>query len=285
MSIEDKELFESALTDEAPQIEADAPAGQPEQQVEGQLRDEHGRFAAKQAEPEQNPEQQAEQPAKDEAHVPSWRLREVREEAERRVAETEARWQRQFDELRRQSQPKPESQPVPDVFEDANGFLQHGVSQAVNPIKSELQAQREFMSQQFAESQYGAEKVNAAYDWIKQGLASRDPDAVATYQRAMQSMHPYGDIVKAHQQRAVYQQIGNDPNAWFEKELERRMADPAFAGAQLQRIQNSARGAQTPQGQSKIDLPPSLSRVAAAQVATDDDNDMSDAALFRHALR
>lgn len=281
----DKELFESALTDEAPQIEAEAPAEQPEQQVEGQLRDEHGRFAEKQAEPEPDPEQPAEQPAKDEAHVPSWRLREVREEAERRVAETEARWQRQFNELQRQSQPKPEPQPVPDVFEDANGFLQHGVSQAVNPIKSELQAQREFMSQQFAESQYGAEKVNAAYDWIKQGLAGRDPDAVATYQRAMQSMHPYGDIVKAHQQRAVYQQIGNDPNAWFEKELERRMADPAFAGAQLQRIQNSARGAQTPQGQSKIDLPPSLSRVAAAQVATDDDNDMSDAALFRHALR
>lgn len=285
MSIEDKELFESALTDEAPQIEADTPAEQPEQQIEGQPRDENGRFATRQTEPEQNPEQQAEQPAKDEAHVPSWRLREVREEAERRVAETEARWQRQFNELQRQSQPKPEPQPVPDVFEDANGFLQHGVSQAVNPIKSELQAQREFMSQQFAESQYGAEKVNAAYDWIKQGLASRDPDAVATYQRAMQSMHPYGDIVKAHQQRAVYQQIGNDPNAWFEKELERRMADPAFAGAQLQRIQNSARGAQTPQGQSKIDLPPSLSRVAAAQVATDDDNDMSDAALFRHALR
>jgi hypothetical protein len=51
----------------------------------------------------------------------------------------------------------------------------------------------------------------------------------------MQSMDPFGEIVSWHQQKAVYSRIGNDPNAWFEKELEKRLADPQFASAQLQK--------------------------------------------------
>src|SRR5687768_10943504 len=105
MDIDDKELFESAIADD-PETE---PAEQPEQ-VEGQPRDEQGRFAPKaETEPEQpTPEVQAEQPAREEANVPSWRLREVREEADRRIAEAEARMQRQFEMLQRQNQPKAE---------------------------------------------------------------------------------------------------------------------------------------------------------------------------------
>lgn len=288
----DKELFEAALTDEAPEIN-ETPAEQPEQ-IEGQPRDENGRFAPKaQAEPEPQPETPAASPQaapKDEAHVPSWRLREVREEAERRVeqarAEEAARWQRQLEMLQRQSQPKPEPAPVPDVFENPNGFLEHGVRQAVDPIKSEIGQLREFYSRRDAEREHGPEKVKAAYDWIAQGLAQRDPEAVATYQRAMQSMHPFGDLVTAHQQRTVYQQIGSDPNAWFGKTLEERIAsDPKFAGELLQKLQQSTRQPGNPQAQSKINLPPSLSRVPASQGAADDDTDVSDAALFRHAMR
>ena len=281
--MDDKELFEAAITDEAPEIET--PAEQPEQ-IEGQPRDEGGRFAAKTEAipvPQPAPDAPQAQPAKDEAHVPSWRLREVREEADRRVAETESRWQRQFEVMQRQSQPKAEPTPAPDVFENPNAFLEHGVRQAVDPIKSELQATREFYSRRDAERDHGADKVKAAYDWMADGIAKRDPDVIATYQRAMQSMHPFGDIVSAHQQRAVFQQIGNDPNAWFEKELERRMSDPTFAGAQLQKIQQSARPAGS-QAQT-FKLPPTLRGVPSSQAATEDDNDQSDAAIFRHALR
>lgn len=281
----DEELFNSALTDETPEIEA--PAEQPVEQIEGQPRDEHGRFAPKaEAEPEPQPEAPVaslQAQPKDEAHVPSWRLREVREEADRRVAETEARWQRQFQELQRQNQPKAEPKPAPDVFEDPNAFLQHGVSQAVDPIKSEIQQMREDFSRQRAEDKFGADKVKAAYDWLGEGVAKRDPEALSAYQRAMQSMHPFGDIVQAHQQRAVYQQIGSDPQAWFGKTLDERLADPKFAGELLQKIQQRAQA--TPQGQNKIALPPSLNRIPAAQGASDDDNDASDAAMFRHAMR
>lgn len=288
MDIEDKELFDSALTDAAPEI--DTPAEQPEA-IEGQPRDEHGRFAARAAaEPEIQPEPaaaQQPQPARDEAHVPSWRLREVndaREAAERRAQEIEARYQRQIEELQAKL-PKQEAQPVPDLYEDPNAFVGHNVRQAVDPIKSEIGQMREFFSRRDAEREYGAEKVKAAYDWIAQGMAGRDPEVFATYQRAMQSMHPFAEIVQAHQQRQVYQQIGNDPQKWFESNLEQKlMSDPQFAASILQKIQSSARGA--PQGQRhSIQLPPSLNRTASAAPMGDDGDDDSDAGLLKSALR
>jgi hypothetical protein len=273
--MDNEELFNSAISDEPIEPVTAEPVIEPE----AQPRDDHGRFAQK--EPETvaaKPEPQG----KDEAHVPSWRLREVREEADRRIAEAEARWQRQIEQLQRQNQPKPEPAKVPDVFEDPNGFLQHGVSQAIDPIKSEVQQTREYFSRMMAEEKHGPEKVQAAYDWIKQGMDRGDPEAVTAYQRAMRSMHPYGELIKAHQQQSVYQQIGSDPNAWFEKELEKRLSDPQFAAAQLQKIQNSVRD---PQAQGIVKLPPSVGRIASSKAASEDAGDMSDASLFAHAMR
>ena len=80
----------------------------------------------------------------------------------------------------------------------------------------------------------------------------------------------------------LFQQIGNDPNAWFEKELEKRLADPQFASAQLQRIQAGVR--QQPQNNT-IKLPPSIGKVPSSQSASDDGGDLSDGSLFAHAMR
>lgn len=287
MDIEDKELFDSALTDAAPEI--DTSAEQPEA-VTGQPRDEHGRFAARaEAEPEaqSNPPQAEIAPARDEAHVPSWRLREereAREAAERRFQEFQAQTQREMEELRRR-QPAAEPTPAQDIFENPNEFVGHNVRQAVDPIKSEISQMREFFSRRDAEREHGSEKVKAAYDWIAQGMASRDPDAASTLQRAMQSQHPFGEIVQAFQQRQVFQQIGNDPQKWFETSLEQKLqSDPQFAASLLQKIQSSARV--SPQGQRQsIQLPPSLNRTASAAPMGDDGDDDSDAGLLKSALR
>lgn len=281
MDIEDKELFDSALSDEPiEQVAADETVTE-QPAIEGQARDEHGRFAAKAEEPAA-PEPQG----KEEAYVPSWRLREMREEreaTERRYQESQSQWQRQIAELQARL-PKEEPKPAPDVFEDPNKFLEHGVRQAVDPIKSEIGQLREFYSRREATREHGAEKVNAAYEAVKQGMQSRDPETMAVYQRAMQSMDPFGEIVSWHQQKTVYSQIGNDPNAWFEKELEKRLADPQFASQQLQRIQSGVRapGAQSP---NQIKLPPSIGKVPSSHSASDDAADMSDAGLFAHAMR
>lgn len=282
--MDDKELFESATTDE-PIAVAETPV-EPAAEPQGQLRDERGRFAS-QAEPEPQPEPEPEpqaQPVKDEAHVPSWRLREMREEREalqRQFEQERNQWQRQFAELQARL-PQPERPKAPDVFEDPNGFLNHGVSQAVDPIKSEIGQLREFYSRKEAIREHGAEKVTAAYNAIAQGLQNRDPEASAVYQRAMQSMDPFGEIVNWHQQKTVFSQIGNDPNAWFERTLEERLKDQKFAGNMMQKIQQTTR--QVPQGQSQVQLPPSLNRATSAAAPVDDD-DGGEGGLLRSALR
>ena len=183
--------------------------------------------------------------------------------------------------MQRQAQPKPEPQAPPDLFESPDRYVQ----QYVDPIKSEVQQMREFFSRRDAERDHGADKVRASYDWVAQGIASRDPDVITAYNRAMQSPHPFDVLVTAHQQRVVHQTIGNDPNAWFEKELERRMgSDPQFA-AKFQQSRQASNG-QAPQG-SITKLPPSLRNTPSARGngVDADSSDMSDAALFRHAMR
>lgn len=286
MDTNDKELFESAIEDQVTEVAADEPAAEVTEEA-GQPRDEHGRFAPKEPEPvaEAKPESQpAEQPAKEEAHVPSWRLREMREEREaeaRRFADREAQWQRQLAELQARL-PKEAPPPVPDVFENPNAFLEHGVKQAVDPVRSEVQQTREFFSRMMAEDKHGADKVKAAYSALDNAAKAGDPDAIAVVARVKQSMHPYGDMVAWHQKQSVFQQIGNDPNAWFEKQLEERMKDPAFQAQILGKTQQTVRSsASTP----SIVRPPSLTRVAGTAGNEAADNDMSDAGLFAHAMR
>jgi len=288
--MEDEDYFNSALTDEAPEIEQPEPEQAPEPEADpGQPRDEHGRFATKQpTDPEPAPQTTAEQPAaQTEAHVPSFRLREereARERVERQFQESQRDWQRQITELQSRL-PKAEPAQRPDIFENPDGFVQQGVQQAVDPIKTEISTLKEFYSERDASREHGAEKVTAAKQALEQGMSRNDPDAWATYNRAMKSMHPYGEIVSWHGQKAVLQQVGNDPNAWFEKELERRMGDQQFAGSIMQKAQQS-RQPGAPQATNTIKLPPSLNKIPAAQSSTDDDDgDVSDAAMFRHATR
>jgi hypothetical protein len=287
MDIDDKELFSSAMTDDSTPEVTEAPEAQPEQQ-DGRTRDDHGRFAARQSEPAPQPEPAApdQGQAKDEANVPSWRLREVREEAERRVAEANAQWQRQFEMLQRQSQPKPEPTPRPDLFENPDGAIEYGVRTALTPLEERLQAQEarlqsqvEWNSRMYAEQVHGPEKVRAAYNWIAEKVQQRDPDVMHIYQQVMQSAHPYDAIVAAHQKVSVMQQISQvgDIDKWVIQRAQE------LAGAQQQQGRQQSNG--QPQG-SITKLPPSLRNTPSARSGNDDDNsDTSDAALFRHAMR
>ena len=297
MDIDDKELFSSAMADDPiPEAETEAPAPQETSapQQEERPRDEHGRFAAsKQAAQEvqgDQPAPAAEPPqAKEEANVPSWRLREVREEAERRVAETEARWQRQFEMLQRQNQPRPEPKPAPDLFENPQGAIEYGARQLLTPIeqqqqqlRAELQETREFYSRRDAEKDHGPETVREAYNWLAQGIQARDPDVMHLYQQVMQSKHPFEAIVSAHKRTSVMQQISQagDLDKWVMQRAAELQQQQAAQQAPASRQQSNGR----PQG-SIVKLPPSMSRIPASQLDGDDDGDMSDAALFRHAMR
>jgi hypothetical protein len=284
MDIDDKELFSSAMTDaEIPDV-ADPPAEAPTTeapQQDDRPRDEHGRFAPKQpVEPEPEPQAppQAAQAATDEAQIPPWRLREMREErdaANQRYQET----QRQLEMLQRQM-PKPEPQLPPDLFENPQGAIEFGARQLLTPIEKQQQALleevqhiREENSRWRAERDHGPEAVRSGYDWVAQGVQARDPTVVNVYNQAMQSRHPFDVIVKAHKELSLVQQINaaGGPDKWREQQL---------AAAQPVRQQSSQ-----PQG-SITKLPPSLRNVPSARGnGADDDSDMSDAAIFRQSMR
>ena len=293
MDLDDKELFSSAMTaDENPEVETEAPADAPAQETPQQerQRDEQGRFA-KQVEPEPEPKAspQAEQ-AKEEANVPSWRLREVREEAERRVAETNAQWQRQFEMLQRQNAPKPEPTPPPDLFENPNGFVDHQLRQSLSPIeqalqqqRAELQETREFYSRRDAERDHGPEAVRESYNWLAQGIAARNPDVMNVYYQVMQSKHPFDMIVSAHKRMSVMQQI--DSAGDLDKWVMQRAAELQQRGQASSQGNGRQPSNGNSQGNSIVKLPPSMRNLPASQVDGDDDSDMSDAAMFRQAMR
>ena len=280
MADDEREMFDSAL---------DTP-----EQPDNQPRDEQGRFA-KAEQPEEQPAEQpqAEQPVEAQTEpqeqqqdsrrfgIPPWRLREeaeARRAAEARAQQIEreaAEYRRQLAQLQEQSKPKQ----VPDIFEDPNAFVSHGVQTAVDPIKSEVSQLREFYSRRDAIREHGEDKVKAAYQALDQAARAGDPEAVMTVQRVRQSMDPFGDIMGWHTTRSLISTVGRDPNAWFEKQMEERLKDPAFQAKLIERMRGDAQTRP-----SVTQLPPSLNKTTAA-LTVQPDEDNSDAGLLRDALR
>ena len=289
--MDDKELFSSAMTDEpTPETVTETPAA-PEQQPQqdGRPRDEHGRFARTEPEPQPEPQQptaqQPDQAREEGAHVPSWRLREEREKAEaieRRYNDERMQWQRQLEMLQRQM-PKPEPTPKPDLYENPDAAIEYGARQLLTPIEQRIrameeraQAQLEYNSRNYAFQQYGEPTVRSAYDWTANGIRTQDPEVVHAYNRAMQSPDPYGAIVQAYKRAELVHQIeqAGGPDKWREQQL---------ASGQPQQQSRPQPG--QPQG-SVTRLPPSLRNTPSARSGNDDDSsDTSDAAMFRHAMR
>jgi len=290
MADSDQDIWDSANESEVTQVETPHVEEVAEVQ-ETTPRDERGRFAPKTvAEQEAETVAQAqpeapvtEQPKDANQGIPPWRLKEeadARRAAEERAANHErelADLRRQFQAIQKQNEPKV---PVPDLYENPDGFVDHRTNQAIEPIKSEISQLREYYSQRDAIREHGAEKVKAAYEALDKGLRSRDPEAAAVYQRAMSSIDPYGDIMKWHKKQTIFSTIGDDPDAFVERQIDERLKDPAYQAKVLERI----RGTAQTRPSTVTPLPPSLNRATSAAALSGDD-DESDAGLLQSALR
>ncbi|WP_322884246.1 hypothetical protein U8C35_07770 [Sinorhizobium medicae] len=255
----------------------------------GQQRDEHGRFAAKAT--EEPAVVEPEQPAPTEHHAENGKgvpVKAVQEEREKRqAAQAEAETlRRELAELRgmvmAQRQPAPAAQPQQEaqpatLWDDPDNYLKSQLT----PVQQQMNDMREFMSENLAVQAHGAETVNAAKAAIEQ--AARTPEGQRVIAEMMQSRHPYDDLVKWHKKQQTLSQVGDDPNAWLEAELEKRLADPTYQAKVLERIRGNA-ASNTSRSQPSTSLPPSLSRIPTGGNQADD-GDMSDGALFTHALR
>lgn len=282
--MDDKALFEAA-TSEAPAAETPVAEAKPEaEQPQGeQPRDEHGRFAPKvEAQAEQAPAQAvAEQPAQQappqQEAIPSWRLKEEAEA--RRQAETRASLlERQLHQLsgRLQQLEKP-PEPI-DPYVDPEKFRDAGVRQAIDPVTRQLSETREYYSRMFAETKHGEQTVKDAYGWLQQAVHSGDPKAEPVLQRVMNSIDPFGEIVTAFKRDKAISTVGDDPNKWFEAELERRKADPEFVSKHLTPSNGQNGAAPT----NVVKLPPSLNRQSGAQAPNA--GSLEDRDLYQHAI-
>lgn len=195
------------------------------------------------------------------------------------------KWEQRFNQFASQIQPRHEPKPevvetVPDIFEDANGFVQHGVNKAIDPIKSEFAQFREHVSRRDAIRDHGAEKVQAAFAALDQAAKSGNRDAIEQVSRVKSSMDPFGDIVEWHAKSSVISEVGKDPAAFIQKKLDEALNDPAFLAKAAEKLGVKPGAAAKPNATQAL---PSLNRVTAA---ADEDGGEDDAReVFNTALR
>jgi hypothetical protein len=210
-----------------------------------------------------------------EGHVPPWRLRE--EADARRMAEDRARaLEARLNEIATHLQ---QSQKQPDFFENPDKATQELIVRTLQPIAEQQRKVEMYNSKMIAGLRHGDDKVEEAEQAFLQARASETLDA-ADYERVVQAPNRYDAVVQWHKRQAVLASVGDDPNAWFEKKLAEKMADPTFQASMLEKVRGTA--ATRP---SETRLPPSLSRsTAVASSAGDGVGDMSDKSLFRFAM-
>lgn len=215
-------------------------------------------------------------------------VRAVKDEREKRqAAQAEAeQLRREMAELKgqitllsQQRQPAPqhqqEQQPAT-LWDDPENYLKGQLS----PVQQQIEEMREMMFENQAAQVHGVEKLQAA----KAAAEGLDQVGKANLHRQLMSGgNPFDNLVKWYQQQQVMARIGNDPDAWLQAELEKRLSDPAEQAKILERIRSGA-AANTSRSQPTTALPPSLSRLPAGG-NTAIDSDASDAALFSHATR
>ncbi|CVI58784.1 hypothetical protein CFBP4996_19695 [Agrobacterium leguminum] len=187
------------------------PSGQTTEQ--GQQRDGQGRFAGKEQTPAPG---QAENAATQQpGQVPIQAL-----DAERgKRKETEERYEKKLKELEDRivslSQPQQlaQPQPKPTLFDNPDGYMQ----EQLTPVQTAILDMKEFVSESMAVQSHGREKVDAAKAAIEQVAAT--PDGQRVIAEMINSQHPFEVLMNWHKRQMAFAEVGDDPEAWFQKRL------------------------------------------------------------------
>lgn len=278
--VTDQDLFDEANADEVTTDEVVAEAPAEEVAQEGQLRDEHGRFAAQAAEQPVAADPLAPAPVDDNAAmVPSWRVREINEE-KRALAEKVAAFE--AERLQWQRQPAPQAQPVPEVkaekpdpLLDPDGYEKYLETKFEEKLLNNHREQSLALAHRTYKTEF-EEAYAAAQKQVDPALKAR----------MQQSRDPGETLIEWHREQKTRAEVGTDPNAYFDKRFEAYLADPANQAKVLERIRSGAQQQQpgAPRQAAPVNLPPSLTRATNASSATSaDDDDVSNDGLWRHA--
>lgn len=218
---------------DAPALEsapADGSQGRPEN------RDERGRYAAQQQQDDTGAAAQQEQNGRPpEGFIPiqalDARLAKQAEGFQKQLREQAENFQRQFAVFA----PKPPVETPkapPHFFDDPDAAFDNRLRAAIDPIQQSQTSIVENFSRMMASDKFGEDTVNAAMSEIEKRVSQNPQGMRATYERIMRAPHPYGELVKWHKEVSALSTYGDDPEAYINAEVERRIA--AAQGGQQQ---------------------------------------------------
>jgi hypothetical protein len=263
---------------QAPDVPSTRPDLQPQQPAQAgqQPRTPEGKFA-----PKGPPQPQQRQP--EDHRVP---LREMLDERERRQR-VEAEYNQLLQQVQQQQRQQHPQGPET-IFDGPDEYLNQRV---IAPLRQEMQMEMmrrtDAQSREFANVQFGVQAVNAALADISR--IRQTPHGNVVFQQIMSSGHPYGELVKWHNQARAQAAIGNDPQAWLTQQQRAWFNDPQVRAAMAQDLrQEYARTQQQKNGSGNppnVSLPPPLSSVPSTSGRNVDLGDLSSESLFQHAIK
>lgn len=284
-------IMQEGSQPDAPVVET--PQSEPEAD---RARDEHGRFVKVEAEapkaeapPAATPEPAAPQTEQD-APIPSWRAREMREardEANRRAEEASrqayatqqrmAEMQRQLEALQR-----PKAEPV-DFFQNPDEALNQRIAPVQSDFQKSLSDIRLDFSRELAVIKHGEQTVTEVEAALQKAMQSNHPDIPSLSVRMRNSSNPVAVAIQWHQNNKLLETTGGNLETYKSKVLEEAMKDPAYVAKVMEAAR--AQAGQQP-GAPNIQLPPSLNKATGAGMsnALPADGGMSDSELFKHAM-
>jgi hypothetical protein len=263
-SLSDADIFRSAMTAPA-QAQEPGPKPEPTPEPTPEPRPEPGQPVP--VPPTPPP------PAAAPDGVPSWRLREEAEA--RRVAEDRAR---QLESRLSEVASHLQQQKKPDFYSEPDKAAEALLLRYLQPFAEETRKERMYNSKLLAGALHGSQKVEEAETAFLEARANESLDPV-DYEAVVQSPNRYDAVVKWHKKRSTLAAVGDDPTAWFNKQLEASLADPKFQAKMLERIQGDA--AARPSGTR---LPPTLSKsTSSAPTNGRSPGDGSDSSLWSFA--
>lgn len=230
-----------------------------EQQVETterqQARDPAGRFAENPKNSGAGVTQQAEgeqQARQGDGKVPQQALHAARKKADEIERVANERVQRLEQELyqlrgfvsaqaaRPQAEPQGQpQQPLPDWYTEPDKAFEARLNASLKPIQERLESAGasprqaiESTSRMIAIDRHGQEAVQTAFQAADEAMRSNPATRAALQARFNASDHPFGELVKWHKEQAALSRVGDDPDAYIEAEVQRRLAEAS--GQELQ---------------------------------------------------
>lgn len=297
----EQEMFDSALSDEAPVIvqeqtepKPETVEAQPEAQSTDKPRDDKGRFAPKTdkapevvAATTQEPPVVKTDDKPERGEIPAWRLREEAESkrewqtkaetAERRATEIERQFaatQQQLNAIQRQQAEK--QNPPPDMYADPEGYQRY----QAQTLNQQLRQRDVQFDERLARIKFGDELYDKAEKALEGHVRSNPNDPFI--QTLVAAPQPAFELVKwFHQQETQTRLAGKSLDDLLKEEREKALSDPAFLAQAIEK----AKAAATPVHPQANTTIPSLNRATASVTQNTDDDDESDAGLLRSALR